>query len=225
MLLKRSTISIGTVFDVCKLMYCFRASSNQDCRPLLSRFFSIHHMFYFCRHIRRNRSFTCAFFINHVSMVCSCNIIMIISLKLIWSLLTGTFDHLYKGVFARHPHVLPVEENSDVGFGEAFLKSINIIYGAVSPGGSICFCVDDLIFFDDINLRYSYTNSYEHSAFMPNVILNIIALTIIRFFKSSFSFYAAVLVDQGKPYRFHFQICKSYHLTMTRHITFWLQSD
>ena len=60
-------------------------------------------------------------------------------------------------MFARHPYVLPVEENSDEGFGDAFLKSINLTNEAVGPGGSICFCVDDLIFFNDINLRYIVT--------------------------------------------------------------------
>ena len=150
----------------------------------------------------------------HLSTILS---IRISAVKKRLVLLLGKFDHLYKGVFARHPHVIPVEENTDEGFGEAFLKSINLIYEAVSPGGSICFCVDDLIFFDDINLRYSETSIttllFRQSLFEYGRTDYPLAIYIIF----------SVCWLQSWPMKVsnassNLQIYKSSHLTMTTHI-------
>ena len=109
-----------------------------------------------------------SFFISNILISFSSIILnKILSSKFILPLLLGKFDHLYRGVFARHQNVISIKENLDHGFAEAFLKSINLIYEAVGPGGSICFCVDDLIFIDDINIRYYGTNQNQLPAFKP----------------------------------------------------------
>jgi hypothetical protein len=57
-------------------------------------------------------------------------------------------------VFARHPYVLPVRETDDEGFAAALLHCMELLLNLVGNNGAICFCVDDLIFIDNIDLRY-----------------------------------------------------------------------
>lgn len=66
----------------------------------------------------------------------------------------GNFWSNYAGVFARHPYVVPVRETDDEGFAAALLRCMELLLDAVGNNGAICFCVDDLIFIDKINLRY-----------------------------------------------------------------------
>ena len=68
---------------------------------------------------------------------------------------TGNFESNYRGVFARHPYVVPVREIDDDGFASALLHCMELLLDVVGNNGAICFCVDDLIFIDDINLRYA----------------------------------------------------------------------
>lgn len=66
----------------------------------------------------------------------------------------GNFRSNYEGVFARHPYVVRVREIDDEGFATALLHCMELLLNVVGNNGAICFCVDDLIFIEKINLRY-----------------------------------------------------------------------
>ena len=66
---------------------------------------------------------------------------------------TGIFESKYNGVFTRHPYVVPVRESSEEDFPTALLHCMDLVLNVVGNSGAICFCVDDLIFIDNIDLR------------------------------------------------------------------------
>ena len=68
-------------------------------------------------------------------------------------LITGSFESNYNGVFARHPYAVPVKETEEGGFPAALSHCLDLILDVVGNSGTICFCVDDLIFIDNIDLR------------------------------------------------------------------------
>jgi hypothetical protein len=70
---------------------------------------------------------------------------------------------LYEGVFQRHPDVIPIEEEDTMGFDEALLHCIDELLKIVGSDGLICFCVDDLIFIDMVDLRYVVYRSWLSS--------------------------------------------------------------
>lgn len=65
----------------------------------------------------------------------------------------GEYRNHYSGVFSRYPNVTPVEETKSLGFSKILLDCMDILLGYVGSKGFLCFCVDDLIFIDQINLR------------------------------------------------------------------------
>ena len=68
-------------------------------------------------------------------------------------LLLGEYRMQYSGVFSRHPNVIAVEEVATQGFSKVFLNCMDVLLGYVGSRGFICFCVDDLIFIDQVNFR------------------------------------------------------------------------
>lgn len=66
---------------------------------------------------------------------------------------------MYDGVFQRHPDVIPIEEVDSLGFEAVLLHCIEELLTVVGSDGFICFCVDDLIFIDKVDMRYVGSSS------------------------------------------------------------------
>jgi hypothetical protein len=66
---------------------------------------------------------------------------------------SGEYRSLYEGVFYRHPEVEPVEEREEEEFSALLLSCMDRFTDYLGDRGSLCFCVDDLIFIDEVNLR------------------------------------------------------------------------
>jgi hypothetical protein len=65
----------------------------------------------------------------------------------------GKVRSLYDGVFLRHPDVISIEEEDTLGFEAALLHCFDEFLRIVGSDGFICFCVDDLVFIDLVDLR------------------------------------------------------------------------
>lgn len=50
--------------------------------------------------------------------------------------------------------MFPIEELDTLGFEAALSHCVDELLMMVSSDGFICFCVDDLIFIDSVDLRY-----------------------------------------------------------------------
>ena len=65
----------------------------------------------------------------------------------------GKLSSLYDGVFQRHPDVVSIEEVDALGFEASLLLCVDKLLLVIGSDGFICFCVDDLIFIDRVDLR------------------------------------------------------------------------
>ena len=103
---------------------------------------------------------------------------------------------MYDGVFQRHPDVIPIEEVDTLGFEAVVLHCIEEILTVVGSDGFICFCVDDLIFIDKVDLRYVGSSSCVENFLLSPRILRLSAhcscLLLLR------SYYAHALAAESE---------------------------